>query len=981
MSDGKTKNFLGLRLIFSLTTLLGFLSTSYGTPAEVILNKPNPTLLRGGLVFSMENKAGPINVNQDIYQVTRTISTDSLVKGLQATYDSYYQYRDHCKKIAEYIQRVNGQTPASPPPPREYSQQDMGNWVSRPIDGWKLQHTATKQRLLGAPSVCLHSKGRLPEVHTKEQKDKLRSYMNVVGIYRTYAGVYYDTKTGAYRYSSDDSIYNYDVMNRISYGGSWETWDLEVDIWDGEAQKQARTHAIVYADPEGNFRMRILKDSDHNAMEHIICEVRDDPPPEPEREEKMSMMISMAHHACLRDEQTLKDKTEGQRLDIEKMMKIKFSINSTNSVLPNLVPINFYDWEDKRSRRNLEETDLYMMTSPFELQQQEQLRLPGQEDQAHQDQQDQAHQDQRAGQEEQRLAEGDQQQENKTAQLMQSDVWNKLMRDKRAIPAGVPLMVAGGAANVIYSLVEGGAPLSWTGDMIGSIFGWASASEVKTIKKNMVDQGKSIKALQFNQEQIDKVVKNVIDEVENTTKELIEIVLSTQTGIAMKAAEEDLKGINRQLTTNNDITLLRFANILTSTRAGKASPFVITSEELEELAVKAKEEKAVTLDTNLDNIRVMMTLIDNDLQLFFDIPVKNEDRLFTFFKVIALPQFMSNATLIPRLDAPYLAISVANSEYHTVDADEFNRCIDTPHLCTVASPVIPLTESAHCVVKTYTTSQISCILEETNIPRRPFIRSIGNHTVFSVPEDTNLFVKCTNPWTVGHNQDTNIVIKGVGDMTFRPGCQVTLPDGSKWDTPDISPQVQMKTNLPLHSPYNTLPLGTNVTVEYFKPKDIQRPQIIYVNQPVEQEDLDTVEEIVTEAFTNKNTLVPFMLRTGATIMTILLLSFLCVWIYISCRVYCSGHPWCPCIKPFPEPDAELRTVKDQIQIMQNQLKSTYKNFRDTSQGLTNRLARVNPEPNVAQKNPEETGIEMTDQPQPILKNKGVTFGENGQEKL
>lgn len=116
-------------------------------------------------------------------------------------------------------------------------------------------------------------------------------------------------------------------------------------------------------------------------------------------------------------------------------------------------------------------------------------------------------------------------------------------------------------------------------------------------------------------------------------------------------------------------------------------------------------------------------------------------------------------------------------------------------------------------------------------------------------------------------------------------------------------------------------------------------------------------------------------------MTILLLSFLCVWIYISCRVYCSGHPWCSCIKPFPEPDAELRTVKDQIQIMQNQLKSTYKNFRDTSQGLTNRLARVNPEPNVTQKNPEETGIEMTDQPQPILKNKGVTFGENGQEKL
>ena len=156
----------------------------------------------------------------------------------------------------------------------------------------------------------------------------------------------------------------------------------------------------------------------------------------------------------------------------------------------------------------------------------------------------------------------------------------------------------------------------------------------------------------------------------------------------------------------------------------------------------------------------------------------------------------------------------------------------------------------------------------------------------------------------------------------------------------------MKTNLPLHSPYNMLPLATNVPVEYFKPKDIQRPQVIYISQPAEETDLDTVDEMVTEAFTNKNLLVPFMLRTGATIKTLLLLSFLSVWIYIPCRVYCSGSPWCPCVKPFPEPDAELRTVKDQIQIMLNQLKSTYKNFRDTSQGLTNRLARANQDPNV-----------------------------------
>ena len=97
-------------------------------------------------------------------------------------------------------------------------------------------------------------------------------------------------------------------------------------------------------------------------------------------------------------------------------------------------------------------------------------------------------------------------------------------------------------------------------------------------------------------------------------------------------------------------------------------------------------------------------------------------------------------------------------------------------------PCDPLTEGAHCVIKTYTTSQLNCPLQETTLIRKPFIWTTGNHTVFSVPEPTSLFIKCTNPNKIKDYQESNIVIKGMGDTTFQSGCTITLTDRSKWDT-------------------------------------------------------------------------------------------------------------------------------------------------------------------------------------------------------
>ena len=124
-------------------------------------------------------------------------------------------------------------------------------------------------------------------------------------------------------------------------------------------------------------------------------------------------------------------------------------------------------------------------------------------------------------------------------------------RLKRAVPAGLPILLAGGAANVIYSLIEEGAPLSWAGSTLGAIFSFSTTADIQRLETQLNQQGKVLGALVFNQEENHQVVTAMassINELKNT-------VLTSQTGMAMSTVDQDLKNVNRQLSTNNDIAM------------------------------------------------------------------------------------------------------------------------------------------------------------------------------------------------------------------------------------------------------------------------------------------------------------------------------------------------------------------------------------------------------------------------------------------
>ena len=106
-------------------------------------------------------------------------------------------------------------------------------------------------------------------------------------------------------------------------------------------------------------------------MEHIICEVRDEPPPEPEREEKMSMMITMVHHACLR-----RTKLKARSWTLRRWWKSNFQLTTQTHFCPTLFLQTSTTGRTKEQEKNLEDAKLPMMTSPADLQHQDQPQLP-----------------------------------------------------------------------------------------------------------------------------------------------------------------------------------------------------------------------------------------------------------------------------------------------------------------------------------------------------------------------------------------------------------------------------------------------------------------------------------------------------------------------------------------------------------------------------------------------------------------------------
>jgi hypothetical protein len=244
-----------------------------------------------------------------------------------------------------------------------------------------------------------------------------------------------------------------------------------------------------------------------------------------------------------------------------------------------------------------------------------------------------------------------------------------------------------------------------------------------------------------------------------------------------------------------------------------------------------------------------------------------------------MPIFAGSKTMIPELDAQYIAISKSGANYITLTIDEYSQCTTDTNHCEASSLIAPISATAHCVITTYTTQALSCPLLESNRLPAPAIHINGNKTIYSVPEETTLYIKCRDSRNPTKFKDDTLKINGMGEITFKSGCAIVLPGGQKFHTPSTYAGYQMD-DAHLYQLVRSHPIQTNITI-----KKMMEEEIPLTHLSLQQFQLPTWEEFAAETLHPIRSM-PFFTKFFLCAMILLVTALIIKYLYKKNRLCC-----------------------------------------------------------------------------------------------
>ena len=726
----------------------------------------SPATLRGGLLYAEATPHRAIYINQNKFTTTRKANTAFMQSGTQLNRDITRLYSDHCEKIKKGLgdaikpledeepqlgQDGHGRATTQPPLTATKTKDETKRYLVSPLS----------HHIMHAPSVCLDMDARLPEIRTSNQKEQLRQTAIHFNVSLIYAGIEFENKGPLFQYISDkvNARSGSPFGTEMEYGGDFldathkGTWERSNWI-----TKQAIAYPVIYKNPQGNFIIRIADAREKWAWTKIICEqdiiksvnhwTKSKNGYEPD------MLTMLAYHNCIRDRHALMTMTETLESDIATITKLDMMLiapdSAQSSYLPHFARPNRQTWPKTEDTNEDEEEE---------------------EEEANT--------------------------ENPTIRKRRSPIG----------PAAVAVGVV--AVDSVASALSGkSAPLSFIGKGMGWLFGLKTEDDSEEFYELALKTATEVKTLQINDKEIIQAVHDLQKQINKYGKDKANSYMSMMS----LNIELDLKAMARHIQNLLVATLHKWANIFVAASAGTISPYALTPSELIEITDEIKRSKDLQLSQDLNDIDMKCLVINNTLHLIFEIPILENDHLFNFYKVDTMPIFAGSKTMIPEIDAQHIAISKSGSSYITLSADEYTQCTtDTKH-CEASSLISPISNTAHCVIKTYTTQALSCPLVGTNRITTPTVHLNGNKTIYSVPEETTLYIKCRDSRNPTKFKDETVKISGMGEITFKSGCAIVLPGGQTFRTPSTYTGYQME-NSKIYDLLRSHPIQTNITIK------------------------------------------------------------------------------------------------------------------------------------------------------------------------
>ena len=789
---------------------------------------------RAGLLF---DESGAFAVNGDSLLYRRVADTSALVKAAGQTADLTLIYYALCSNVEKL---------ATPLTQREKNTRSPSEIVYKA--------TPMPFPLRDSARACSMMGGRLPEGRSERACMLIQRTAVETGVSAVVAGIEWDFATQIHRYISDKSVVHAEHNPEVEYGGDY-TGSHHIEKWDGYyVKKMSGRYQFMYKYVNNKFGIRMMDENDRNYQQRIVCEFPPDPLAKEPPQVSDNMLYKLAAHNCRRDKNVIIGTTAFTLAEVDTITQLNFtqkrkrpsyktffpqiSLYSDNTTIydhitftdkekemydsrtqvvrmaPSLLP--YYDFVStfhtndtttrfKRDNKNtmadpamrnyvsltLDKLERSIDYNDFAL-------LPD------------FHFD------------------------LESEIIVNQSRSKRDVTGMDPVIAAGIEAGVT-DLGQNSAPLAFVGEIMSHLFGVVTRRNDLTVAK-MVKISKAVENLSVNQ----ALITDQFEMIKDRVKFFQQQSLTLLEGTAILTMVNDLKMHVMHMQTLLQVTMSKYAHILMSASIGRTSPYALKRQEIMEFSRSLPRARWLVED--LSRVTTTAAIIDNQLNLVFRIPVLSDEDMYTLYKVAALPTFRDNVTLFPVLDTEHVAISKSGNRYIEFTEDEYQQCLNHPDSCTAARPTRPTNERANCVIRTFATRKLHCRKHREVEGQVDFIYKKERRVFFSVPHKINLFVKCLDNLNGYITNDTNVDIENQGELTFRPACTITLPDGSSFRS-RVESEIVDLTELPIFSVLKFNLEVTNITIDnpYKHLMEIQKLDLVPVEVP-------TIDDILAETF-------------------------------------------------------------------------------------------------------------------------------------
>jgi hypothetical protein len=238
-----------------------------------------------------------------------------------------------------------------------------------------------------------------------------------------------------------------------------------------------------------------------------------------------------------------------------------------------------------------------------------------------------------------------------------------------------------------------------------------------------------------------------METIQNVAKETVAFekrYMVNMEAIALLTMAQDLSNTIKHISQIIQLTVGKYAQILTHAAMGTTSPYALPFSEVEGLSRALYMQKGLHLQTDLTKIRSRAIIHKNTLVLIFEIPVLSEAKQYNFYNSTPIQIFSQSEVHIPKLDAQYIAISKSGSKYYAMTVEEFRQCKTQPNKCYIRRPARPLNDKSSCTIISYTMDNLQCPVEKARHPEEypPFFHVDGNRVIFAVNGSLTMYIKC-----------------------------------------------------------------------------------------------------------------------------------------------------------------------------------------------------------------------------------------------